>query len=629
MKKYLSRTLKTLWFLIKYGLLTLAGLVIIILIILSGAYRDLKNAAQAGLAGKAELSAAINVAQEKNWAEAENSAARANDLFNTALNELEKSRTNFAIAKIAPVRAQVNDLEYLLKTTEILSRSMKKAVPIIKGWDDILANTASHKFSDLPAEEKGRFLQAVYESEPEINGLKANLDLAVLNLDKIHKIGVLWPVYSEISDIKQELEQATVLMDKATTLVKMIPALAGYPNSSRFLLVLQNNDELRPSGGFIGVYGILESRNGEIVYLKTNDSYHLDMPASLNNWDLEPPMAIKKYLAVEKWYLRDANWSPDWPTSAQQIEKIFNGELQAAGETPDNFTGIIAINPDLIADLLRLVGPITIDDETYTPDNFQPLLQYNVEIAYKEKEIRSWDRKEIINELVGEIKERLFGLPLDGLGELLKIASDNIDSKNLQIYFKNNDWQKLAGDLGADGRIRDFSGDYFLVVDSNLGALKSDAVIKKEFAYTMTAEKEGNPKAALKLTYKHEGGFDWRTTRYRTYTRLYAPLGSRLLSLEGLDEVNADFSTEDDLALNKTVFAFFWNIEPGTTGQITINYLLPETIKTQIANDEYRLLVQKQSGQRVEALNVSLEGLKRRPLQWTTNLETEKVFYAQ
>lgn len=631
MTKNLSGALRTVWRCLKYGLLAIVVVIIVLAVMLSGAYHNLKNAAQAGLSGKTELTSAVSAAQTQNWSLALESAAKARIQFNAALDELNNSRNNFAIKKIGPIKTQINDLEYLLKTAEILSRSLENTIPVVQGLDKILAGSSSHNFSNLPVEDKGRFLQSLYESEPELNGLKANLNLAVLNLNKIHKIGVLWPMYKEISKVKQELTQVAVLMDKSTVLVKLLPALAGYPNASRFLLILQNNDELRPTGGFIGVYGILESRNGEIVSLKTDDSYHLDMPAASNNWNLEPPVAIKKYLDVKKWYLRDANWSPDWPTSAQKIEEIYNGEIESIGQTPEDFTGVAAINPDFIADLLSLVGPITVNDEIYTADNFQPLLQYNVEVAYKEKDIRSWDRKEIINELIGELKQRLFNLPAGQWGEFLKIVSNNVDTKNLQIYFRNSDWEELARSLGADGKIlRNVTGDYLMVVDSNLGALKSDAVIKKNISYTLDIDAtSGTPKAALELNYRHEGGFDWRTTRYRTYTRVYAPLGSRLLTLEGLDEVSADFSSTDDQELNKTVFNFFWNIEPGTTGRIVINYTLPAGVKEQIAADKYRLLTQKQSGQRVDNLTVTLNGLSRKPLKWITDFQTDKMFYAQ
>ena len=626
MKKYLSRCLKPVWRFLKYALLAAGLVLIIILVLLSRAYNDFREALAAGQEGKTEITLAIEAAQKQNWTETSSKAQNANTRFNSALAALNRTRNNPAIKNVGLVRTQVDDLEYLLKTAEILSRSVTRVTPILQNLDEIRSGAASRNFVDLAPNDKIRFLQLIYESEPELNGLKANLNLAILHLDKIHRIGVLWPVYKQIADIKQELNQAAVLMTKALPLVKLLPALAGYPDTSRFLLILQNNDELRPTGGFIGVYGILENHNGEIVSIKTDDSYHLDMPASTSGWNMEPPAVLKKYLEVEKWYFRDANWSPDWPTAARQIENIYNGENVATNQPVVPFTGLVAITPDLIADLIGLVGPITVNDATYTADNFQPLLQYNVEVAYKDQAIASWDRKEIINELVTKLKERLFNLPSERWGDFSQIINNRINTKSIQIYFANSAWEDWARVLGASGELKDVSGDYLMIVDSNLGAFKSDAVVKKSLTYTL-ALNNNQPDASVKLNYRHEGDFDWRTTRYRSYTRIYAPLGSKFTSLSGLGDGTAvDLSVTDDKDLKKTVFGFFLTVEPGTDKEIILNYRLPETIREQLDAGTYQLSVQKQAGQRVEDFKAVISRPKKKTVTWQTKLETDQTF---
>lgn len=626
MKKNLIKTLRIIITSLKYGLLIAILAIVIILILLGSAYKDLKDATVKGLAGKIDLTAAIAAAQTQNWESALDSAGKAQQNFSSALTDLNRTHSNPAVKNVSLVRSQINDLEYLLETAEILSRSLGHILPIVQNLDQIRAGANSKNFVDWPAAAKISFLQLIYQSEPELNGLKANLDLAVLNLNKTHRLGILWPIYGQISNIKQELSQTAVLMTKLSPLIKLLPVLSGYPDTSRFLLILQNNDELRPTGGFIGVYGILESRGGEIVSLKTDDSYHLDMPASLTDtWKLEPPAPLKKYLKVEKWYLRDANWSPDWPTSAKKITEIFDGESQAIKQPTAPFTGLVAITPDLVADLIKLVGPITVKDTTYDANNFQPLLQYNVEIAYKDQNISSWDRKAIINELVTELKSRLFNLPSSRWGELIKILDNSITAKNIQIYFVNPAWENLARTLEADGEVKRTNSDYLMVVNANLGAFKSDAVVKKNISYTITQDSSGL-NAVLGLNYRHEGGFDWRTTTYRSYTRIYAPLGSRLNSLAGVDEATADISVVDDQTLNKTIFGFFFKVEPGTVKQISLDYRLPDTIRQQLVTGNYRLLVQKQAGQRIEALNILIKPLKQKNLQWNTDLNSDKIF---
>ncbi|MFA5754603.1 MAG: DUF4012 domain-containing protein, partial [Patescibacteria group bacterium] len=505
MGRYLIQILNIIWQAVKYAILLGILAVILILILLGSAYRDLKAVGQNGLNGKGNLTAAVNYVKSQDWPSAAEAAIKARDNFSASLDSLDKIRLNPAVKSLPPVRSQVNDLEYLLKTGEILSRSLERTVPLVQEVEKIRSGATSRNFIDLTAADKARLLRLLYESEPELNGLRANLDLALLNLDKIHKIGVLWPVYSQISDVRQELNQAAVLMDKAIPLMKLLPALAGYPETSRYLIILQNNDELRPTGGFIGVYAILETKNGEVLSLKTDDSYHLDMPASLSDqWTKEPPAPIKKYLKVQKWYFRDANWSPDWPTSARQIEEIYRGELRATNQPDPALTGVMAINPELVSDLLRLVGPITVRGETYTSDNLQPLLQYNVEVAYKEQDISSWDRKDIINELMTELKQRLFDLPSQKWTELLSIIDTNISERNLQLFLNNSNWQSLAQSLRVGGEIKKTTGDYLMVVDSNFGAFKSDVVVKKNIDYAVEQKKE-KLTATVKLNSRHDG----------------------------------------------------------------------------------------------------------------------------
>ncbi len=609
---------------IKYLLFLAIAILILLAIFLSNVYSDFRQATTNALAGKENLTIAISASQEKNWTLALSKSKQAREDFNKALENIDDSRRNLLIRNQGILRDQVNDIEYLLKTAEILSRSLEHTIPMAQELDKILSGAVGNNFSSLSSREKAYFISLIYESEPELNGLKANLELALLNLEKIHKVGVLMPIYSKISEFKYQLNQAIDLMDKITPLSQLLPTLSGYPELSRFLILLQNNDELRPSGGFIGLFGLLETKNGEIIYLKTSDSYYLDMPA-VGKWQKEPPLPIKKYLKVKNWYLRDANWSPDWPTSAQKIQEIYNGETLAIGQIPPSFTGVIAINPDFVADLINLVGPITVADETYTPDNFQELLQYNVEVAYKEQDISSWDRKEIINDLITELKKKLFKLPANRWKDLLTVLDNNIISKNIQVYLTDSNLQNLAQSLGVTGEVKETKGDYLMIVDANLGAFKSDAVIKKRASYFV--QEEGNDLVAtIKLNYRHEGNFDWRTTRYRSYTRIYTPLGSELISLNGLKGKNPDFDSSDDISLDKTVIGFFWTIEPGYNEEVIIKYKLPKKIITAVGKDSYyNLYWQKQAGNHLE-VSFDLEIEDDYELNWNGDLSSDKFF---
>jgi hypothetical protein len=591
---------------LKYALIAAAGLFLLLGILLAGAYKDIYAAYGAAVAGKESLTSAIESLQAKDWDGAALDSQMAQASFNAALSRLSAIREDKVVSRLSPLKGQVRELEYLIKATEIISRSLERAIPLARSLDSIYRGAGTGDFSSLPASDKEALLQAVYEAEPELNGLKANLDLALFNIDKVKRFSILWPIYGRLSEYREQLRTADSLLGELLPMTRLLPALAGYPDGSDFLIIMQNNDELRPTGGFIGVYGLAKTRNGDIVSLDTEDSYHLDMPA-VGKWQLVPPLPIKKYLEVENWYLRDANWIPDWPLAAEKIQEIYTGESAAVGLEAPRFDGIIAINPDFVSDLISLVGPITVNGEEYNAANFQELLQYNVEVAYKERDISSWDRKEVVNELLKELEARLFRLPSSSWDDLLAVFRENIASRDLQLYFADPGLEKLAYQLGAAGEMKRVESDFIQVVDANLAAFKSDAVVKKTIAYRVTPG-AGAAKAELELGYRHEGDFNWRTTRYRSYTRVYAPFGSRLLSVSGLDESKADFVSLDDPVLNKTIFGFFFTVEPGTEKKIGLEYYLPEKISQDLDGGRYQLYVQKQSGRRTENFRAAVAG---------------------
>jgi len=598
---------------LKYTALIIVAFILLTIILLSNKISVSKDYYSQMTSGKTKLENAVSLIKKQKYTEAQEQATAADTEFNLALASLANIKENKVAAYFSPVSASVDDLEYLTQTADVLSKSFIRSTAILAKLDTVTNGRFTTTFSDLSDSDRQQILSIIYQSGPELNGLKANLALSLENLNKIHKIGILLPVNSQLNNIKTQLATATNLLNQVVPLTQLLPALAGYPQESEFLVILQNNDELRPTGGFIGTYGVMNIKDGKPGNIITEDVYHLDMPC-IGKLTATPPDPIKKYMGVDYWWLRDANFSPDFPSSAKQVGSMFMAESECAGKPAIKPTAVIAINPGLIADLLSLVGPITVDGATYDSSNFQPLLQYNVEVAYVDKNISSWNRKEVINAVVSELKKRLLSLPTKRLPEVLNILQENIAKRNLQIYFDNSEQEQIAQGLNVSGEIKKSDSDYLMIVDANLAAFKSDSVMKKNITYQVK-NNNGKLNSTVQLSYKHEGGFDWRTTRYRSYTRIYAPLGSKLISNSGLD----DFSVSDDIALGKTIFGFFWTVDPGTEKGVSISYSLPENI----TNNNYSLYFQKQSGSRLNNFKFT-NTLNSNT--WSGTLDRDKIF---
>ena len=559
-----------------------------------------------GLAGRQSLEQSWQLAKDGNWLPAQTLIGQAQQSFETARDQSIILVKHPLWSKIKWYRQQTDSIYNLLKSAELVCRT---AVAILQQAQDWQVNSPSGfgetSIKDLTPSSTVRILAQMKNIQPLLLTILVNLNELENSLAKVNFTVGLAKLNVPVAELRQALESGKDLLAEHLPWLQLAPYLAGQISDGRFLLILQNNDELRPTGGFIGNYGLLELQNGKIVRLETHDSYHLDMPAQ-DYFKPAPPAELNKYLGVKQWFLRDVNWSPDFPTTAGQIEYFYQEQTKIINKTKANekIDGVIAITPILVEDLLGIVGPITIEDQVYNQQNFVELLQYRVEMSYDQYGVTSWNRKEIINEVIKEVEKRLLALPASRWAEIVQVITRNLERKNILLYSNNDLVEQWLIQQNWAGQAKSTTGDYLWVIDANLAAFKTDAVVDKQINYKVY--KSGNDwLAEVGLVYKHNGGFDWRTTRYQTYTRVYAPLGSQLISQSGFTDTAV---TGQDL--DKTVFGGFIVVEPKKTKEIKLIYRLADTIAEQLDKGQYNLLLQKQPGRQRTSLSVEINSFR-------------------
>jgi len=587
---------------VKYASLAALFLFFLSIVFLFVEFSALKAVYEEARAGRKEIYASLDYLKLEKFNEAKLSAGRAETHFGAASSRLGGVKRDSLVFLNPLFRVQIVNADYLLGTASGLSRAIGKGADFAQEFKGLVAGEKKLSLSQFTPEEKKKILGRIHDAGPELSGMKADLDFALANLERVR---LPWPLVffkKNVRELEAQVREGSEFLARAIPMSRLLPGLAGYPEKAVYLVMLENSDELRPTGGFLGTYGILEIENSDIRRFETHDIYHMDMPVK-DKISIEPPAPLKKYLNP-KWYMRDANWSPDWPTAARQIEWFYHQEnsLLKGGNQINNFSGqfdgIIALTPSFVTSLLELVGPIAIGGVTYDQNNFHDILQYQVEAGYEKLGVPSWQRKEVIGEISKEMKIRLLDMPAAQWKDILARVDKSVLEKNLFIYSSHPELEKIISDLGFGGEVKPVGSDYLMVVDANLGSFKTDNVISRGLEYKV--EKRGEDLVAqLRINYAHGGGYDWRTTKYRTYTRVFAPLGSRLVKSEGVTE--GDVYVRDELG--KTFFGAFKTVEPGEIASLYFEYVLPKNI---IKNKEYRLLLQKQGGTTVKDLAVDL-----------------------
>ena len=466
----------------------------------------------------------------------------------------------------------------------------------------------SRKISELTTEERRLLLQKMTEAPSRLGMARSALDDALASFARIPRTSFTAPILQAIDPHIVQLKALREALSTDLSVISQVPYMIGYPEPQTYLFLLLNNTELRPGGGFIGTYGIVELADGGIESFMTDDIYALDGPAEAF-LDETPPEPLKTYLRADRWFMRDANWSPDYAVSSMNVERFYHLER---GPVAD-IDGIIGITPTVIERLLDVTGPITIEDTTFTSENVTDELEYQVEKGFVLEGIPLAQRKEVVGQLGEILVDRLLSLPLSELSTLFGIAETAIEEKHLLTYFKDPALQNVAEARDWAGRLPSVPGDELLVVDANLASLKTDPVVDRTIRYSIKPD-EGGFRARAEITYRNRGTFNWKTTRYRTYTRFYVPLGSEFIGGEGAmrdDKLNdparraGTFDVSEELG--RTVFGGFISIEPGETRTLTVEYRLPERIGDSVRQNVYTLDVHKQLGTLGHALTLDLD----------------------
>lgn len=349
-----------------------------------------------------------------------------------------------------------------------------------------------------------------------------------------------------------------------------------------FLLLFQNNWELRPGGGFIGSFGILKIRNGEIERLEIHDTGNFD--GRIPDTEI-PPYPMEEYLRIPSWKFRDSNYFPDFPTNAEKAEYFYR-----LGKGEEKFDGVIGVTTNVLLSLLRVTGPVELEGYpgTYDAESAVYTLEHQVEKAYHEQGIEKGERKEVMRGLAEAILKKLQPLTLSQKIRLAQVGLEELKNKDIQIFFHDEKIQKIVRDRGWSGTVDQlWQNDYLMLVDANLGAYKSDSLMKRVVKYDVDFSGE-DPKTTLEITYTHTGTEkNWLINHYTSYLRVYAPKGAWLESLEG-GKGETQYGEEFD----KRMFGTVVYVPVGTSKTIRFSYTLPMTIDSNF----YDLKIQKQAG---------------------------------
>ena len=562
------------------------------------------------------------------------------DKTKESLVQTQKSLDAMSYLKFIPIAGMYyGDAQHLVKAGFYGLSATRVLIDSIEPYADLLglkgkkgsfvSGTASQRI-ETAVVTMGKITPHIDDIVREMEGARKEIDA----VDPNH-----YPSFFGGEKIKKQLFQAQSIVDQGVTfindarpLIKILPSLLGDPKEKKYLVLFQNDKELRPTGGFITAYAVFRIDKGIIHVDKSGDIYALD-----NGIFGKPkaPSPILKYLPnVPLFNLRDSNLSPDFITSMDTFNSLYK---KASGYVPVD--GIIALDTNVLVSTIKIL-----DDEVYAggvrftskEDSRCDCPQVIYELERLVSTPKSVDlkvttlaavqaqRKDLIGVLLYAIMDKaLKSSPKLYWGPLFQDLLTQVEQKHVMFYIYNKDAQLGIESLNAAGRIRSFEGDYLHINQANFGGAKSNLFVQE--AVTQNYEVGGDGVITKKVTvnYKNphapsdcnlERGNLCINAVLRNWIRIYTPLGSKLVDSKGSE---VKMSTYDELG--KTVFEGFLTVRPKGSATFSLSYTLPFKVE----KGSLPLYIQKQPGTGGNEYTLQVRGTKVDSFKLLTDKETK------
>ena len=527
-------------------------------------------------------------------------AASAHDFYYTQY-ELQQSANSFKEAQ-----QELTDINILLKNLIKLeptaSKQYQTAQNLISAGEKLSQSAAvlSENIDQIEISKDTDNLNLndnLLKLKNALNLVLPDLKAATQDLETIYLEEIPVKYHEKIIILQKTIPLLTKSVETYINAADLLVQMLGQETPKRYLLLFQNNNEIRPTGGFIGSYALLDIDRGNIKNIEIPGGGPYDLKGNLKI-NLESPQPL--HIMNPRWEFQDGNWFADLPDSAAKLMYLYE---KSGGPTVD---GLIFINASLVEKILEVTGPVDLPDYQLqiTAKNFLTAVQKKVEVDYDKEANRP---KQIIADLAPILINRILNSSPKNFITIFDLMLSALSQKEVQLYFTNPSLENITNDYNWGGQLKNTDNDYLAIISTNIAGEKTDAKIQQLADLDVKINDDGTITNTLKITRTHLGleGEAFYGVPNVDYLRIYVPNGSELISAQGFEPIPPELFIEADPEIytkdkdyaaieqtkrvdplsqteiftesDKTVFANWFQTNPGETKSVTIQYKLPFT----------------------------------------------------
>lgn len=423
--------------------------------------------------------------------------------------------------------------------------------------------------------------QSFIAARPYVDQANLHILMATAEYEKIPSGGLVSPIKRACDEVGDRLSELKNLTANTKKSLDLLPGVLGANSKRRYFLAVQNNAELRATGGLIGSYGIISVDKGKLA-LEVFDDIH-----RLERVDQKPVAASKDYISrygsfkgTSMWL--NVNMSPDFPTVGRLLVELYKS---VKGEDLD---GVISMDPVALKYILNAIGPVKVPGRTVGIDA-NNAIDWTLIKAYEEYP-ENRERKNFLADVAKAVWEHIVAGQIKDKSKLIDQLGLSLSEKHMAFFSMNGQEQKLAESLGYAGAMLPTADDYLQVVTQNHGGNKVDIYLHQNINYSVSLNPDGSALARLSVKVSNdapptglppyvagENPLGAKNGYSNSWLNVYVPKGTQLLATKGNE---SDGEVEVGCEKDKTVFSQYLEIAPGTSKTVEFTYELPYVLAT-------------------------------------------------
>jgi hypothetical protein len=407
----------------------------------------------------------------------------------------------------------------------------------------IAKRLATTEVEILGAIEKLQNVSTGKSAEPkkDFQGALANLKNSLIIVQKMRAEGEL------PRRVASKIESLSPIFLPLQNTIDVLPAIVGFEGKRTYLVLFQNNMELRPGGGFIGSYGLVTLEQGRVKEFTVHDVYDADGRLTAH---IEPPFGLRRYLGASHWFLRDSNFAIDFPQNARQASTFLQLET---GEAVD---GVIAVDTSFLQNILSATGPVTVPDykEVVTAENFYLRTQTHAE---KDFFPGSTQKKDFLRSLLAALEEKFKKKDGVNFQQVISKIGESIGQKHVIFVFSDTATQQLftvnnlsSSLLDIREEEKDTYLDFLGVIDANVGINKANYYLKRSIDHKVNWNVDGKLTTTVTVTYENTSKKDSQFGGdYKNYVRFAVPrdVEVKSVAINGVKQTTIPAITDPDI----------------------------------------------------------------------------------